>query len=305
MVTIVESAIKLLLKTDGDLAGWLGDLAPRGDLDSTQILYRLCGSDTSRLIQSSFQHPQDCANCLTVINLCERSLPLLALLCPLLQLPATPASSSSKGMATGSCSNVASSNKVPQDANARDQACTGAADHAEGNVTDSTGSVPESGTGSVPASGTSASNGGPGVAQQSTAVGTAHAKQPSAAGRVKGKSASRKVDSQQEAAGADFITAWLGSPLTVDSFINNCKNFPPAAACAAKVRDVAPHAMCVCVCVVILQILRASPELGCWQPVIQGQAPALKSKCALPSTETEHAVTMLLTYWSGGCKSPH
>jgi hypothetical protein len=29
--------------------------------------------------------------------------------------------------------------------------------------------------------------------------------------------------------------------------------------------------LCVWVCVVILQILRASPELGCWRPVIQGR----------------------------------
>jgi hypothetical protein len=32
----------LLQLVGGDLAGWLGDLAPRGDLDSTQLLYRMC-----------------------------------------------------------------------------------------------------------------------------------------------------------------------------------------------------------------------------------------------------------------------
>jgi hypothetical protein len=38
-ITLVKAAASLLLKTDGDLAGWLGDLAPRGNLDSTQLLY--------------------------------------------------------------------------------------------------------------------------------------------------------------------------------------------------------------------------------------------------------------------------
>jgi hypothetical protein len=44
IISYVESAASLLLKTGGDLAGWLGDLAPRGDLDSTQLLYRMAGS---------------------------------------------------------------------------------------------------------------------------------------------------------------------------------------------------------------------------------------------------------------------
>jgi hypothetical protein len=32
----------LMEVTDGDLAGWLDDLAPRGDLSSSQLLYRMC-----------------------------------------------------------------------------------------------------------------------------------------------------------------------------------------------------------------------------------------------------------------------
>jgi hypothetical protein len=36
--------------TKGDLAGWLGDLAPRGDLDSTQLFYRMAGIETDAFI---------------------------------------------------------------------------------------------------------------------------------------------------------------------------------------------------------------------------------------------------------------
>jgi hypothetical protein len=32
----------LMESTGGDLAGWLGELAPRGDLSSSQLLYRMC-----------------------------------------------------------------------------------------------------------------------------------------------------------------------------------------------------------------------------------------------------------------------
>jgi hypothetical protein len=34
--------VRLFAVVDGDLAGWLGELAPRGDLNSTQLLYRMC-----------------------------------------------------------------------------------------------------------------------------------------------------------------------------------------------------------------------------------------------------------------------
>jgi hypothetical protein len=42
LCAIARCAAILMCIAGGDLAGWLGDLAPRGDLTSTQLLYRTC-----------------------------------------------------------------------------------------------------------------------------------------------------------------------------------------------------------------------------------------------------------------------
>jgi hypothetical protein len=42
LCAIAQYGAVLMIISGGDLAGWLGDLAPRGDLTSTQLLYRTC-----------------------------------------------------------------------------------------------------------------------------------------------------------------------------------------------------------------------------------------------------------------------
>jgi hypothetical protein len=79
-IKITNAAIRLMEATDGDLAGWLGDLAPRGDLDSAQILYRMCWADVATLqysTLSSDQRKQTLA--VAVTRLTRHAVPLLSL----------------------------------------------------------------------------------------------------------------------------------------------------------------------------------------------------------------------------------
>jgi hypothetical protein len=66
-------------KTGGDLAGWLGDLAPRGDLDSTQLLYRLCGVDMVKVHQACHVMDDGIMARTTAGVLTNEGLPLLSL----------------------------------------------------------------------------------------------------------------------------------------------------------------------------------------------------------------------------------
>jgi hypothetical protein len=79
VISYVQSAADLLSKTDGDLAGWLGDLAPRGDLDSTQLLYRLAGTRLDGIKEICFGHDDDEQQSLAALVLPVHGLPLLAL----------------------------------------------------------------------------------------------------------------------------------------------------------------------------------------------------------------------------------
>jgi hypothetical protein len=79
-IGLVESATSLLLKTDGDLAGWLGDLAPRGDLDSTPLLYRIFGLDMASLRGACKGHTvHDRASHSALACLTSQGLPVLSL----------------------------------------------------------------------------------------------------------------------------------------------------------------------------------------------------------------------------------
>jgi hypothetical protein len=73
-----DEGILLFRVVGGDLAGWLGDLAPRGDLDSTQLLYRLCCiSDSAAKVSFYSKNLEIAAKDVTVVH--AKLLPLLAL----------------------------------------------------------------------------------------------------------------------------------------------------------------------------------------------------------------------------------
>jgi hypothetical protein len=98
----MDLAALLLAKTDGDLAGWLGDLAPCGDLDSTQLLYRMCGADMmSQFLASARGFPEaDLEVTNAVVVLISHGLPLLSLAFRMLK-PATFTAARSRGGAHG------------------------------------------------------------------------------------------------------------------------------------------------------------------------------------------------------------
>lgn len=88
MVSIIESALILLSETDGDLAGWLGDLAPRGDLDSAQILYRLALGNAVKAVTPKGAFLGDVYDQYVALNVTEvamQALPMLALADRMLQ----------------------------------------------------------------------------------------------------------------------------------------------------------------------------------------------------------------------------
>jgi hypothetical protein len=102
-VKLVEAAVALLVRTDGDLAGWLGDLAPRGDLDSTQLLFRIFGVNVADL-----DHPRrgpsgaDTATSQAATHLTSHGLPLLSLAFRMLNPAASAAAArSSEGGVEG------------------------------------------------------------------------------------------------------------------------------------------------------------------------------------------------------------
>jgi hypothetical protein len=105
-IKITNAAIRLMKATDGDLAGWLGDLAPRGDLDSAQILYRMCWADVASLQYSTLsgdQRKQTLA--VAVTSLTSHAVPMLALAYKMLR-PHNMVSNggSSSGASSGSSS---------------------------------------------------------------------------------------------------------------------------------------------------------------------------------------------------------
>jgi hypothetical protein len=120
-LTLFDSAATLLQKTDGDLAGWLGDLAPRGDLDSTQLLYRLVGAnmaDAQHGSEHSLGYALDVGVGQAFGALTMQGLPLLALAFRMLK-PAVSSTSASKntsqvqkGDGTSSTSSTSSSSST-------------------------------------------------------------------------------------------------------------------------------------------------------------------------------------------------
>jgi hypothetical protein len=109
-VSLVESALSLLLKTDGDLAGWLGDLAPRGDLDSTQLLYRIFGVSMSNVnLACRGPSAHDKAISQAAMCLTSQGLPMLSLAFRMLNPAASAAVRASRGAVDGTVQGSTSS----------------------------------------------------------------------------------------------------------------------------------------------------------------------------------------------------
>jgi hypothetical protein len=90
LTRVASHGVHILSVNGGDLAGWLGDLAPKGDLDSAQLFYRMCclfetpSSWASLLVDTRLE------GMLSMNTVHAKLLPLLALA---YQVPAPVASS--------------------------------------------------------------------------------------------------------------------------------------------------------------------------------------------------------------------
>jgi hypothetical protein len=239
-VTLVESAASLLVTTDGDMAGWLGDLAPRGDLDSTQILYRLFGARVTppaRMPQAQIvagKFDNDIKAQQAVAAATWQGLPLLSLAFSMLKPAAGTSASSSKlhlqkGVGEGQ---------------------GGACSTGTGSGGGSSGS-----TGSTDSTGSSVSNtqarshcAGASRSCQHTTPEHKDAHLPSAASgaRDSSSSSSKHQQSVQRAsssrvssgarAGPSFIEAWMHSPNTLKNFALWSANLWRTCSCSLQVR---------------------------------------------------------------------
>jgi hypothetical protein len=195
-IHLVNSALSLLVRTDGDLAGWLGDLAPRGDLDSTQLLYRIFGVDVAGVYGvCKGQTVHNRASHSAVTCLTSQGLPVLSLAFRMLSPAASTAARSSKGSGDGTAQGSA---------NSTDTASGGGRAEAGSKGADKTGvgHCSSSGSGKQQQPGRSGSS--------RTALG----------GRV----------------GPSFIEAWTESPLTVKKLTMPCRNLRETDSCLAQVR---------------------------------------------------------------------
>jgi hypothetical protein len=245
-VTLFESAASLLLKTDVDLAGWLGDLAPRGDLDSTQLLYRLLGAKIPHGIMRRTQavsgnSDPDLKVLQAVTAVTWKGIPLLSLAFSMLKPAAGTSADNSneyllegvgegKGRAcsTGTGSGGGSSSSSSSTGATRSKGSTGssvsstqAGSHCSRAVGQSQHSTPDHKGVPLPATASGAC--------ESISSGTQLDQPP--------HRASSSSIAPRARAGASFVEAWKLSPNTLKGFATLCTNMWQTCTCPLQVRQ--------------------------------------------------------------------
>jgi hypothetical protein len=197
-INLVEAALSLLVKTDGDLAGWLGGLAPRGDLDSTQLLYRIFGvniADVHKACRGA--SIQDNARCQAAMCLTSQGLPLLSLAFRMMNTAASAAVRSSKGGGAGAVQGSTSST--------------------------STGGASDGGR-----AGAHGKDAEKAQASQHRSSGSGSGKHPQPGHFGSSRTASGR-------SGPSFTQAWAQSPLSLQAFALPCMNMPDTKECMTQV----------------------------------------------------------------------